>query len=167
MRSLSMLFALICAAVLQAVIPTWHWLGQANAPVLLGVVLYYSLSQSRFMMFQSAILAGLLQDALGLIPLGYSSFCFVLAGVFVAKFKDIVFVHESITHMLFGGLAAGFVTLVLYGLLAQGDLILLRPAWAVLKTIGSVILGAIVVPLEFELLESLDRMLGNVEPRET
>ena len=61
----------------------------------------------------------------------------------------------------------GFVTLMLYILLAQGGLVTLRAGWGLLKILGSMLLGAVVVPLEFEVLESLDRMLGNVEARES
>jgi rod shape-determining protein MreD len=164
--SLLMFFALVAGAVLQAVFPTWRWLGQAPAPVLMGVVLYYALSHSRRHMLQAAIVAGLLQDALGMIPLGYSSFCFVVAALLVSKFKDIVFVHETLTHMSFGALASGAVTLALYGLLSKEDLVSLPGGWAALKTVGSMLLGAVVVPFVFEILESLDRTLGNTEARE-
>jgi rod shape-determining protein MreD len=162
-----MLSALVFGAVLQAVFPTWGWLGHANAPILLGVVLYYALAHSMGMTLTAAILGGLLQDALGMIPLGYSSFCFCLAGVLAGKFKDIVFVHELVTHVLFGALAAGGVTLMLYILLGKDGLVALQGGWAALKTAGSILLGAVLVPLEFELLGTVDRMLGNVESRGT
>lgn len=166
MTGLLMCFVLIAGAVLQAVFPTWRWLGEANVPVLMGVVLYYTLAHQGRLMLPAAILAGLLQDALGMIPLGYSSFCFVVAALIISKFKDLVFVHELVTHMSFGALASGAITLALYALLAHDGAVSLRPAWAALKTVGSMVLGAVVIPLEFELLEALDRMLGNVELRE-
>jgi rod shape-determining protein MreD len=166
MTSLLMSLALIGGAVLQALWPTWRWLGHAHAPVLMGVVLYYALAHSRRHMLQAAILAGLLQDALGMIPLGYSSFCFTVVALLVSKFQDMVFVHESLTHMSFGALTSGAVTLALYGLLSKDDLVSLQPGWAALKTFGSMLLGAVVVPLVFETMESLDRMLGNTEARE-
>lgn len=160
-----MLSALVLAAVLQAVFPTWGWLGHANAPILMGVVLYYSLAHSLGMTLTTAVLAGLLQDALGMIPLGYSSFCFCLVALLVSKFKDIVFVHELVTHVLFGALAGGGVTLALYILLGKDGLVALQPGWAALKTFGSMLLGAALVPLEFEILGAVDRVLGNVESR--
>jgi len=166
MKILLMLLALVAAAILQAVFPTWRWTGQATAPILLGVVMYYALSHSRATMLQAAILAGLLQDALGMIPLGYSSFCFCMVGLGVSKFKDMVFVHELVTHMIFGGLASGLVTLGLYMLLSKDDLVTLRPAWAFLKITGSLLLGALIVPLECEVLTSLDRMMGTVGTEE-
>ena len=165
MIRLLMFMAVIVGAVAQAVFPTFRWLGQANAPVLLGLVLYYALAHSRGTMLQAAIFAGLLQDALGTIPLGYSSFCFCIAALVVSKFKEMVFAHELITHMLFGALASGAVTLALYGLLATAGLVTLAPGWTVLKVAGSMLLGAIIVPFEFELVAGLDRMLGNTEGR--
>lgn len=165
MTSLLMFMAIIIGAVAQAVFPAFSWLGQVNAPVLLGLVIYYALAHSRGNMLQAAIFAGLLQDALCMIPLGYSSFCFCIVAIVVSKFKDIVFVHESVTHMLFGALASGAVTLVLYGLLSVAGLVTLAPGWTILKVVGSMFLGAIIVPFEFELVAALDRMLGNTDER--
>ena len=126
MIRLLMFMAVIVGAVAQAVFPTFRWLGQANAPILLGLVLYYALAHSRGTMLQAAIFAGLLQDALGTIPLGYSSFCFCIVALVVSKFKDMVFAHKLVTHMLFGALASGAVTLALYGLLATAGLVTAR-----------------------------------------
>jgi rod shape-determining protein MreD len=165
MTSLLMFVAITIGALVQAVFPTFRWLGHANAPVLLGITLYYALAHSRGKMLQAAIFAGLLQDALGMIPLGYSSFCFCLAALVVSKFKDLVFAHELITHMLFGAFVSGAVTLALYGLLAAAGLVTLAPGWTALKIAGSMYLGAIVVPFEFKLVAGLDRMLGNTEER--
>lgn len=167
MIALVMLFAVVAGAVLQAVFPTWTWMGQAHAPILLGVVLYYALSHSRGAMLQAAIFAGLLQDALGQIQLGYSSFCFCMAGLAVGGFKESVYAREIVTHMMVGALAAGGVTLVLYALLHNADLVAFRPGWALQKTLGSTLLGAVIVPFEFELIETLDRMMGNIESRES
>jgi hypothetical protein len=97
--------------------------------------------------------------------LGYSSFCFCIVALVVSKFKDLVFVHKLVTHMLFGALASGMVTLVLYGLLATGGLVTLAPGWTALKVAGSMFFGAILVPFEFEWVAGLDRMLGNTEQR--
>ena len=165
MTSLLMFMAILVGAVAQAVFPTFSWLGQVNAPVLLGLVIYYALAHSRGTMLQAAIFAGLLQDALCMIPLGYSSFCFCVVAVVVSKFKDMVFVHESVTHMLFGALTSGAVTLALYALLSAADLISLATGWTILKVAGSMFLGALIVPFEFELVAGLDRMLGNTHER--
>jgi rod shape-determining protein MreD len=165
MIKLVMYTVVIIGAVAQAVFPTFRWLGQTNAPILLGLVLYYALAHSRGTMLQAAIFAGVLQDALGMIPLGYSSFCFCVVALVVSKFKELVFVHKLVTHMLFGALASGAVTLVLYGLLATAGLAALAPGWLVLKIAGSMFFGAILVPFEFEWVAGLDRLLGNTEQR--
>jgi rod shape-determining protein MreD len=165
MTALLLFMAAVVAAIIQAVFPRLDWLGQANAPVLLGLVLYYALAHSRGVMLMAAIFAGFLQDALGMIPLGYSSFCFCAVALVVSKFKDMVFMHEWLTHMLFGAIASGVVTLALYGLLAKDALVTLTAGWTVLKVSGAMLLGAGIAPFEFELIAGLDRMLGNTEER--
>ena len=49
--------------------------------ILMSVVLYYALTSNRGVMLFSAVIAGLLQDSLSLIPAGYSAFCFGVVGV--------------------------------------------------------------------------------------
>lgn len=156
-----MFFALICGAVLQALIPTWRGMGQAHAPLLLGIVLYYALSPSRGLRWQAAVLGGLLQDAMGQIPLGYSSFGFCLAVLVVLRFREVVFERNVLLHALIGALASGGVTLMLGLLLAHDRAIGLMPGWAFRKLLGALLLGAVVVPAVYRLLESADEMLGN------
>jgi len=160
--ALVMMVALVCGAALQAVLPTWRGVGEATAPVLMGVVLYYALTHGRPIMLAAAIVAGLLQDSLGLVPLGYSSFCFCAAGLAARKFREVIFPREIVTHMLFGALVSGEATLGLFLLLRKDGLVALRPAWVAVKVLGAMILGMVIVPLEFRLLGSMDRMLGNV-----
>jgi len=160
-----MFFCLVCGAVLQAVWPTWLWLGQASAPFLLGLVLYYALSHGDGFMLLAAVLAGLLQDALGLIPLGYSSFCFCLTALIVSRFREMVFSGDWPAHILFGAVAAAGVSLVLSLLLSHDGRLLIGPGWTILKAFGAGLLGAIVIPFEFRVLEALDRMLGNLHER--
>ena len=160
-----MLFSLVCGAVLQAVFPTWLWLGEAGAPVLLGLVLYYALTHDDLIMWLAALSAGLLQDALGMIPLGYSSFCFCVVAWIVSRFRETVFSGDWPAHLMFGGVCGAGVSLVLSILLAQNGSLVIHPGWAVLKTFGAGLLGAVVVPFEFRLMESLDRMLGNIQER--
>ena len=167
MTHLVLIFALLTGVVLQAVLPaTWAWLGAAPAPVLLGVVLYVALAHSQMRMLGCALAAGLLQDALGQIPLGYSSFGFCLAGLAAHRFQDEVFPHAGVTHAVFGAVAGGLVTLVLYVLLGKdGNLGLSSPVWATKKIAGAALLGALVTPVECWLLAHLELRLGS-RPRE-
>ena len=166
MRGVVLLFSLVCAAVLQTVFPTWFWLGQATPPILLGLCLHYAFHHELPFLMAASVLAGLLQDALGLIPLGYSSFLFCVVALLVSRYRDIIFVGAWLTHALFGALAAGCVTLALVVFLTGADLLVIHPAWAVVKILGAVLLGATIIPLEIQMLEALDRMLGNLEERD-
>ena len=164
MKILVLFFSLVAGAMVQAVLPTPDWLGHAHAPVLLSLVLFYALAHNETETIWAAVLAGLLQDALGQIPLGFSPFCFCLVGMAVGRFRDAVFEHAVLTHMLFGALASGAVTLVLSLLLWQQDLIHMGPLAMCYKALGGLAIGGVVVPVAFGLLAALDRMLGTVEP---
>ncbi len=166
MRAVAMVFCMVCAAVLQALLPNPLWLGRAGTPVLLGVVLYYALAHDRALMLGAAIAAGVLQDALGLIPLGYSSICFCGAALSVHHFHEAVFGRQWITHSFFGMLSAGAVTLVLSLMLRSGEGLPIGLGFVLWKTFGAMALGAVCTPLVYRAVEGLDRMLGNVEERE-
>ena len=166
MTGLVMFFCLIVGAVLQTLIPTWLWTGQAHAPVLLGLVLYYALAHDTRRVLEVAIAAGLLQDALGMIPWGYSSFAFCVVGLAVHRCRDLVFARQWLTHLVFGALGSAAATVLLYALLRAGGAIALGPGWAALKVGGSLVLGAVVVPLVFATVAVLDRRLGNLQPGE-
>jgi rod shape-determining protein MreD len=163
---LVMLVAVTVGAVLQAALPTLSVLGNAPAPVLTGVVLYYALLRERGVLLVAAVVGGLVQDALGLVPLGYSSFGYCLIGLAARGLRDAVLVRQWTTHVLFG--AAGNVALqffLAFVLLANGTV---QPAWLWLlaKLIGALLGGAIVVPFVFRGIAALDRLVGNVEAEE-
>jgi len=161
MITLSMIFALFLAAVIQALWPTWSAMGQAKVPLLLAVALYYAMNYHRRVMLQAAILAGLFQDALSLMPPGYSCFCFCAVCLVAARFKDVVFEQQWMTHVVFGALAASAANVLLYVLLAKDGLLGVPLLWLFLKLLGSVLLGGIFVPVVFRLLARLDEYLGN------
>ena len=163
MTLLVMLFSLVIGAVAQALLPTWAWLGSAKAPVLLGIVLYYAFTRERNLMLFAAVLAGVLQDALGMIPLGYSSCCFCLVGLIVNRFRGSVFIFRGVTHCVVGGLASGLVTGCLALLLWKNRLIDFSAAWTFHKLLGAMALGAVVAPAVFRLIENLDIRLGILE----
>lgn len=161
MTLLVLVFAVLTGVVAQALLPTsGAWLGAAQAPILLGVVLYVALVYDQRRMLICALAAGLLQDALGQIPLGYSSFGFCLAGLAAYRYQEEVFQHEGLTHAVFGAAASGLVTLVLYVLLRKDGSIHLSPVWALKKIAGAALLGALVTPLVCWLLAHLERRLG-------
>jgi rod shape-determining protein MreD len=166
-NALVMLAVTMLAALVQAVVPAWAALGQAKLPALAAVVVYYALARHRRDLLWAAILAGLVQDGMGLIPFGYSSFVFCVTGLVMARFKDLVFVQEQVTHMLFGALMAFGSTLFLYGLLYSTALVEMPVSQALHKASGSALLGAVVTPLLFHGCARLDRLMGLVDASES
>ena len=163
MNTLVMLFSLFIGAIAQALLPAWSWLGLAKAPILLGIAIYYASTRGRRQMLLAAVMAGVLQDALGMIPFGYSSCCFCLVGLAVNRFRTSVFIFRGVTHFIVGGLASGLVTGVLAVLLWKNMLINFTLAWTLQKVVGAIVLGAVFVPLVFRLIEELDIRLGILE----
>lgn len=163
MMVLTMAVILSCGAVLQALLPAWSWFGFVKAPLLLGAVIYYAFTRGRGFMLVTAVLAGVMQDALGMIPLGYSSACFCTVGVLVQRFRDVVFVFRTVTHIVMGGLGNGLATLLLALLLVHADLLAWVPGWTASKWLGATALGALTVPVVFRVVEGLEHNLGLLE----
>lgn len=160
MSALAILLSLVLAGALQAMLPAAAALGGAVAPVLTGLVVHYALTRSTGAMLFAAASAGIVQDALGLVPLGYSSAAFCLAGWVIHRWRAEVYEASSLTHAVFGALAAGGVCLLQALLLAAGEG--LRPGGAAvaLKTAGALLLGAVCVPWVCALARRLDTALG-------
>lgn len=163
MNALVMLFALLCAATAQAILPSWTLVGNARPPILLGVGLYYAMTRDREGMVLAALLAGLLQDALSMIPLGYSSCLFVGGALLVARFKELVFVYRVVTHLVLGALSSAAVALGLAGLLMLNGQVDLTLRLFGSQLVGSLLVGALTVPVVFHLMEWMDARLGTLE----
>jgi len=157
-----MLFALISGAVIQTLVPGMALLGRARLPILMSVVLYYALTSNRGIMLFSAVIAGLLQDSLSLIPAGYSAFCFGVVGVVVNRYKDDLFGDSMLTTTVIGAVTGFLVSLSLSILLWFNDMIKDPLWWWALKACGTALLGAVFTPVVFSILSGLDRMVGNM-----
>ena len=166
MTVLVLLVAVVVGAVFQATLPTISALGSVQVPVMTGIVIYYALMRDRAAMLTAAIVAGLVEDAMGLMPLGYSSFCCVVVGLLARHFKETVMVRHLTTHILFGAAANGFVAFTLAMILGLNRIADIHVGWAVTKIVGAVIAGAIVVPMIFQCVAYLDRMVGNIAMEE-
>jgi rod shape-determining protein MreD len=162
MSSLVMICGAVAAGILQGCLPGWAWLGQVRPPLLLGVALYYALNHDRRLMVQAAILAGLMQDALGPVPLGYSAFGFVLTGAAVQRFRDELFIQQALTHLVLGAAAAAANTLLLAALLLGSGLIEVGPVGLALKILGAAAWALAAVPAACAGLRALDRLVGNI-----
>jgi len=163
MRLVAMLFLLLAGTALQSFFPAIAWLGYANVPVLCSIVIYYTLFRGGFMMLAVALLAGLFQDSLTLIPLGYSSFGFAVCCLMIERHRDVIILQSPLTHMVLTAGMHAVMTLLLSVLLVQGGLIEWQPWWLLLKIPGAMLLGVVTGPLVIALARLLEEKLGLIE----
>lgn len=161
MSALVLIFSILVGAVLQSVLPSPGWLGHAPFPVLIGLVTYYALLGSLRQTLTAAILAGLVSDALALVPLGFTSFTYLLAGPAMRHFRDVVMARQWSTHALFGAVAHAATTLLCFLLLLQSDRPALSLGTGLARMTGALVTGGIAVPLVCALLLSLEQTLGH------
>ena len=163
MNLLVLAFTLLVAALLQALFPASRWTGFAPVPVLASLVLYYALTRPRAILLAAAAGAGLVQDSLAQIPLGYSVFCYCVASLVVERVRDTMVVGQWTTHLALGALLNAGVTMALLLLLAKDGLIAPAPGHILLRLLGALVLGGLVAPPVFQALDRLEKTLGLVE----
>lgn len=161
-----MIIMLLCAALMQTAVPGAAVCGQARMPLLLGVVLYYALQRETAVMFVAALGAGLLQDALSPIPMGYSAFCYCMAGWLASRFRRVVLTEAAVTQGFFGAVASAGMTAALFLLMARKGMMGHPLHRLMARILCSGVLGLLSVPLLFLVIGRLDRVVGNVEDRE-
>ncbi len=167
MNRLVMIVSLVLCAMAQAVLPAWTALGQAKPPLLLGGVLYYALTRNNSQVIEAAVIAGLLHDSLGLIPLGFSVIAFLPVALLTNNYRDRVFGDHWFTHIMLGVASAALVTFILYLLLVSSGLRGgIRMPFVLSKAVGMSLMGIVIIPLVFKCIERLDYLLGNVELKE-
>jgi len=154
-----MMMAMLVATLGQAMLPGWPLLGYARFPLLLGVVLYYALNHKLWIVILVAFVAGLLQDGLSLVPLGYSALLFCGVAVVAGRYRRLVLSEAFVTAAFFGGIASLVVTLFIFILLRRADAIACSALQAALRIVGSGFLGMLTVPVVFLLMTHLHRAL--------
>lgn len=156
--------ALFVGTIVEHVVPAWAFLGQAEAPVIMSIVVYYALSRSVGLMLAAAMAGGVLCDSMSRLPPGYSVLCFCVVGAAVRKYRDIVFSGKWVTHMFFGAVTGVGYTLMLYVLLVLTERSIREAplVWVALKVAGTCALGVVMMPLVFRAMHGLDRMMGNI-----
>jgi hypothetical protein len=98
--------------------------------------------------------------------LGYSTACFWGAGLILSRFRNVVLTEFIITRVVFGGLAGAVTTAVLYLLLAGNDHVQCSLGWAILKILGTGLLGLIAGPVTLGVMGWTDRIVGNTGMKE-
>ncbi len=163
---LVMTFVLLCAAIVQSLLPSFICLGQSRPPLLLAVVLYYALRREDDITLVAGLQAGFFQDILDKGPLGYSALIFCIIGWTAGRFRRVVVVESLITQVFFGFIAGGVVVLGGYLMLRGTEFTGCRPSWVLVKMFGVSILSMICTPVVFLMISKLDRLLGNIEVKE-
>jgi cell shape-determining protein MreD len=148
-----LLVTLICAA-LQAAVPAPAFAGHAQLPFLLGVVIYYALTHRTSRMVQAAVLIGI------------SSFCYAAIGLVIARFRETMTISAVTTQAFLGGAANFLTTFVTWLLLSRDGEVHWPWNWLLFKFAGSLLTGAVLVPLIFSALRQLDHRLGRVRYEE-
>jgi rod shape-determining protein MreD len=151
------------AALLQSFLPGWPLLAHARFPVLLAVTLYYALNYKPWVAMIAAFWAGLIQDSLSFVPLGYSSMLFCMVGLIAGRYRKKVLSDAVITAIFFGGIATLGVTLLLYLLLKINNLVACSGTTAALRIFSSGILGLVTAPAVFLVLTVVHRGLDLIE----
>lgn len=165
MKLLILLFWLLLGGTLQAALPAWRYMGQPAFPILLGVVLYAALNKKARYFVAAAILAGLVEDALSLAPLGYSSCSLLAAGTLAVLVRKEFFADRATTTSWVGALCAATATGTLALLLRSKGFVALTGREMLWRMAGSAVLAAVLVPLLFALMRGLERRLGTWEDR--
>ncbi len=161
MNRLLMWVVLCLCAIVQAILPPWLAMGQAKAPLLLAGVVYYALSRGSLHMAEAAVLAGLLQDSLGPIPLGFSVLAFTGVALLIHQFQDRIFADSLPTHVLAGFAAPVVVSMALYVLLVSGGYRAGVPfSFVMSKTLGMSLLGMVTFPVVFWGIRDMEVRLG-------
>lgn len=163
MNLIVMAMALLLAAFFQQAWPSLPLLGQAKAPIVLSVVIYYALQRSLGLMAIAAIAGGVLCDSLEGLPMGYSATVFSALGIAAGLCRNLIFSARTLTHMVIGfaaglGLTLGFYALLLVSEERIGEF---SGLGIIFKALGSALLGMLLAPLVFAILERLDRWMGN------
>jgi rod shape-determining protein MreD len=161
MTAMVMAFLLMLAGVLQSLIPAADWLASSKTPFLLAVAIYYSLTHTRGVTATAAILAGVMQDSLSRIPVGYSAFCFVGFALGVHHLRGVLFRDSLVTVAVLGAGLGALTKLALYAMLLLGtDTVSVPLWWLLLSMAGSALLGLLVAPLVWLVAGMLERLVG-------
>ena len=166
MKWVTLFFMLLLAAVLQGAVPPLPVLGGAKLPFLLSVALYYTVAHEMGAMVVAIVTAAVAQDALGLIPMGFSLPLFFLVCMAFLSGRHSLQMDEILTRMMIGGIAGFTVTLGLFLALVWTGAIHVDMGRGVARALGTAVTGSLTTPLIFGLAGWLDRAAGNVLPEQ-
>ncbi len=160
MFTAAMTLLLLLAGLLQSLFPPLVWLGQAKAPVLMALATYYAIAHGRVAMLCVAVVAGLFQDSLSSLPMGFSTVCLSALGLAIQSQRGMWFYETTGTAVMLGFAGGALMTLAIYLLLLSGQEYAPAPAgWVAAKAFGAGFLGALITPAVWMLAAWMERRL--------
>lgn len=159
--SAALLIALVLGGALaQTLLPNIGWAGDSPVPLLTALALVYALRASPGFALAAALLAGVCQDSLSLMPLGYSSFGFGLCALVVQRYRDLMVVDSWFTHVVLGAVCGFAVNLLTGVFLVAGGMAEVSAWHLAIRTAGAAVLTALVTPLVFAVVRHVEGRLG-------
>jgi rod shape-determining protein MreD len=155
-----LVFALVVGAAVQSLLPTIAWAGGAPVPVLAALSLGYALRAPEGFALAAALVAGLVQDGVSLMPLGYSSFGFAVVTLILLGQRDIMVVDSWFTHLVLGVAAGLAVQAMIAGFLTLSGRASFAPGFMVARMLGGGLLLGLLTPLVIPLLRQMEVVLG-------
>ncbi len=155
-----LLFVAVCAAVLQALWPPWSVMGHSKPPIIMAVVLYTAMTKRWPVAGLTACFAGLMQDALGLMPLGLSSIAFLFFAGILNRYRQELFIDHGVTQWVCGGLGHMTVSLMVFLMLSFAGLIDRSVITLLLRLMGAFIQGGVTMLLVSHLMSTMEGKLG-------
>ena len=159
MKWVLILGGIFIGALVQLFLPPWPVFGGAKPPVLAAFVLYYALRLSWRDMWIAVFWAALLHDGLDIGPFGPALLAFPIIGILAHRIHSEIFVDGTITHVVCGTLGAmlvTFTTLIVFAVSGQRPI---HPGYALLRLVGSGLLGMVTLPLVSLAMNTLEAAL--------
>lgn len=157
--SMLMVVSLLGGTLLQAFLPGFRFLAGARWPFLCSVVLYYALNHRGGRSLICAFIAGVLMDALSMVPFGWITLFFILLVLVTGAFRESLQPDAWITSIFFGAVSGLLFTLFIYVLLLRTDWRAGRHGYAMVRVVGGMLTGAVTAAVVIPLLARLHKAL--------
>lgn len=138
---------LLAGTIIQLLLPQWGIFRNTEMPVLNGLLICIALHTDYSRMLFAAVLTGLLHDTFSPAPLGLSIPFFVILAMLVYRIRNDVFGDRPFTYVVLGVASALFQILYYVVVFALSGLRPLSFGLIGLRLSGSLLAGALVVPL--------------------
>lgn len=144
--------------------PLGGWFG-VKTDLLPSLMVYAGLTAGARAVVTVGIVGALMQDSLSAMPLGVTLLPLCLIGLIAHQAQAYLSRDEKTQQLLLGALAtlgASVVVLLTLAMLGKGVGFSL---WLFVRLVGVTLVGAIVCPLFFAMLDRINRLLGALPPK--